>query len=170
MIKLTFKGKEIEVKERLTLEESRRFVNCVKGEVTFDIYSPLSRKLSVATNFMRLYTNIEEVGEEEFYQELTEYENFIETVKRNELFNKDQFENILCATYEEIEFEKEKLLHTSKLDELLETVNDILIDIHDKLDFEMIMKVAQKLSNMGNINQGEMIKVMVEMITKKAGE
>lgn len=170
MIKLTFKGKEIEVKERLTFEESVRFVNCVKEEVTFDGYSPLLCELFIATNFMRLYTNIDEVSVDEFYIYLSEYREFISSIMDENDFDTMQYKEILDSIYREIGFEKEKLLHISKLDELLETVNYILVDIHDKLDFEMIMKVAQKLSNMENINQSEVIKVMVEMITKKAGE
>ena len=169
MIKLKLNGKEIEIKERLTLEESMRFVNCVKEEVVGDGYTPLICELSIATNFMRLYTDMDEVSVDEFYRDLAKHKEFISSITNNVQFDKMQYEEILNSIYQEIEFEKEKLSHVSKLDELLETVNGILKDFSDSFDISDMEKILPKLASMGNIDQAEMIKQVLGSL-KKDGE
>lgn len=169
MIKLTLNGKEIEVKERLTLEESMRFVNYVKEEVVVDGYTPLLHSLSIATNFMRLYTNIDEVSVDEFYRDLAKYKEFISSITNNVQFDKMQYEEILNSIYQEIEFEKEKLSNISKLDELLETVNGILKDFSASFDLGDMEKILPKLASMKNFDQSEMIKQVLGSL-KKDGE
>lgn len=167
MVKMKFRGLELEIKEKLTLEEANDFVNNVRTTVVRNNYLPLYYDLSLVIAFLNSYTNINEIDNDlsldELYEDVEDFKSFVLKAKKIDKFDLTQYENIIDSCNKAIEFDKEKLSKTTALDNLINTINDVLVGINENIDFDLMKNILPKLSEF-NINQENLVDQVLKSI------
>lgn len=155
MITTTFRDKEVNVKEQLTLTESLSFVKSVVNNVvdTEDgTFEPLFFDVSLMSNIITMYTDVKDTNIDEVYTNYLEYETFFNGIlKYKDAFNSDQYQKLLVNIMDVIEFNKEQIIHNKKsaMDEAFTQLSTLLSTLNDKakeLDVKKLEKVFNKLN------------------------
>ncbi|MDF2588231.1 MAG: hypothetical protein K0S41_2072 [Anaerocolumna sp.] len=154
MIKTTFRDKEVNVKEQLTIVESLSFINSVADTVVDledNTFSPLFFDIALISNFIISYTDIEQPDLEDVYANLNEYQTFVENTCYADNFNRSQYNYVMDSINSTIEFNKQQIIHkqTSALDEIAVQLSNLLSTLNSKaqeLDVKKLDKVIKKLN------------------------
>jgi NADH:ubiquinone oxidoreductase subunit F (NADH-binding) len=154
MIKTTFRNKEVNVKEQLTLTESISFVKSVVNSVV-DLedgtYDPLFYDISLVGNFITTYTDILDIGIDDIYNNFEEFKMLKVAIFNKTVFNIDQYDKLVENIDKEIEFNKKQIIHkqNSAMDDMFVAVNTLLSTLNDKakdLDTKKLEKIFKKLN------------------------
>lgn len=157
----------IKVKTFLTAQEIINFVNdvvngVVQSESGVVIYE--MKEFFIKTHTISHYTNITLPKELDQKWRLCMQTPLYDEILNAKFFNRRQYEIILEAIDEQIEFNAQKILNKTKIDELLDIIIAIIQKIDSSIDFKSLGNILNKLVEMENIDEKEIFKVIVGMI------
>lgn len=174
---INFKGNDIEVKERLSLAESLTFVDSVVSNVVSveeKTYTPLFLELSIHSNFITYFTNLEVPHLEELHADSKDYIDLIERVRDSQLFDGTAYDKLITAIDDEIYTKRQMLIHKNSFDDVAESLNTLLSTLNEKakeLDMKKLEKLFKKLNpqeilkayQKSGIGEGERDKAIQEL-------
>lgn len=137
---------DIQIRHSLPLFDMGGFVEDVVNGVFVDVenedgvaetkYAPYYKDIYIGKNILKYYTNIKEIDSVDRLEKLVFGDGFgiIDIVKDN--INLSQFDEILKAIDDLIDFRKRELLNNKKsgLDNLVDSLNSILKNIDKKIE------------------------------------
>lgn len=160
MITTVFRNDEVNIKGQLTLTDSASFINQVVSwvvDMSLNDYSPVFYKPALVCAFLMEYTDIKDMDINEIYDNIIEYENFMLDTISLDGFNKMQYDSLLESINDEINFYKQKLIHSqnSAMDDMFNSFNELLNTLNDKAESINIKTVNRFLKE---LNPDELIK------------
>jgi hypothetical protein len=185
MINTTFRDKEVQVKERLSLGEASGFADYVVMNVT-DIedatYSPLFYNIATIQAFFLYYIeDIEKPSIQEVDDNFDEYQNFINDIFKDAKFKTDRYNNMIDDVDRMIRLNKDIIVQRQSNDvsklvtELLQLqienqkaqkkmIRDVE-EMNKQYSKKEIMKITKALTGLAkNINLPEVQKGLVSEI------
>jgi DNA-binding transcriptional MerR regulator len=154
MIKVTFKDKEVEVKERLSLANKLEFSSYVVAMVTDTdslSYSPLYYDVALIQAFFTYYVeDMETPSIQEVDENYDEYKGFIKKIT-NLGFNIGEYQDLIDNIDYMIKFNKEIMIHNQKsaMDEMFDEASKLLQTLNSKaeqLDPKKLERMLKKLN------------------------
>ena len=158
---------DITIKKRLNFVDALSFVQSVVFTIVNEEDQAISYVLKsflIKKNTIEYYTNIE-IKDNKF-------DEVFDFIDRNNLYNEVincdgfdivEYRRLLKAIDDQIEFESQKIIKKSKIDDLIE----LLIDFVNKIDTDKISNFINKFDKIKNINEEKIIKAIVNTQNKK---
>lgn len=170
------KKNDVKIKGSLSLSDRIAITNIVannhfsENEVTGEIdYTPYFRELSFINSFAEYV--LEGV---EFDEEDNIYESVINDTDIYTWFSRwtdgNEFELINIDVDDIVEFKKQQLMHNKKssLDNLLNTITDVVKKMDESLNINDISTLLPQLAKLGeNFNQEEVVNQIINSISNK---
>lgn len=154
----------VQIKPLLSLKEGMDFVNSVVNSCISECgYFPETVEYLIKSNVLSRYANFKIPKDTKEEHKLVSGfpESLYNEIKNH--INKEQLAELSCAIYDCIEFEKSKIASRSKLDELFETIVEVVGKIGDAIDINMLNRVLEKVSNM---NEGDILQAISKAYEK----
>lgn len=154
----------VQIKPLLSLEEVIAFVNSVVNTCISEYeYFPEAVEYLIKSNVLSRYANFKIPKDtKEEYKLVSGFPELLYNKIKGHI-DEEQLAELSCAIYDRIEFEKSKIASRSKLDELFETIVEVVGKICDAIDINMLNKVLEKVSNM---NEGDILQAISKAYEK----
>lgn len=150
---------EVEVKKLLSWEDFSSFVNnVVEGCFDGDEYYSNLKDFNIMVNTAMYYTNLT------LPSNTNKLYEFLYNIDIVSYINRSQYEEIIKAINDGIEFKKQQILHKSSLNGLIEDIREIVSGMKDSFNPNEIKSVVTKIAKMKEINTQAIIDVVKEKI------
>jgi hypothetical protein len=124
----TFRNKEVNIKERLSMVEANGFVSMVSNnvaDVEENIYSPIFYDTALAMACITYYTDLKLPDIDEIYNNLEEYQELILPTASMK-FDNIQYFKLIDLIDKKIEFNKQIIIQNNSNNEVTKLVTDLL--------------------------------------------